>query len=215
MNPRSERDTELLAIDHPRFRTVDRAIFTRRMVADCMSHACRNLHPPSAQLDACCQYGADVDIGERDAILAHASELRSLLTPAAAAASWFTSDEHVDPDFPSGRHVRTATLGAGCVFLQHDGRGCAVHRASIAGGWDLHGVKPNICRLFPLTYNRDSILLADDYTDYSCAFEATSPSVYRAGRDALGAIFGRDLVATLDAAEALVLAAQPRRLPVL
>lgn len=210
----ADHDPPLHDIDHPRFRMVDPTIFTKTLVADCMSHACRNREPDSGQLDACCQYGADVDLAERDAILAHAAQLKALLTPAAAAAPWFTTEVHDDVDFPSGKHVRTAKLGAGCVFLQHDGRGCAIHRASIEGGWDFNGVKPNICRLFPLTYDHDSILIADDYTDYSCAFEPSAPTLYRVQRDTLRAVFGDALVATLDAEEARVLAAQPRRLPV-
>ncbi|MEZ4366171.1 MAG: DUF3109 family protein [Kofleriaceae bacterium] len=205
---------DLLPLDHPRFRHVDPTIFTRRLVADCMSHACRTRAPDAERLDACCQYGADTDLAERDGILAHADELRALLSPAAAAAPWFTSEVVEDADFPSGKHVRTALFDGGCVFLAHDGRGCAVHRASLEGGWDFHGIKPNICRLFPLTYDHDSILVADDYADYSCAFLPDAPSLYRVQRPSLAAIFGDALVAALDAVEARVTAAGPIRLPV-
>ncbi len=195
-------DPAFRPLHHPRFRYVEIAIFTRPLVADCMSHACQNLQPHREQLDACCQYGADVDLGERDAILARADELRRLLLPAAAATPWFTDHVELDPDYPSGRHVRTAVHGSGCVFLAHDQRGCAIHRASIEGGWDFHGIKPNICRLFPLTYDSDSILISDDYPDYSCAFTPGAPSLYRVQRSTLGAIFGADLVTALDAVEA-------------
>jgi Fe-S-cluster containining protein len=195
---------------HPRFRYVEVDLFRRTLVADCMTHQCQNLHPRRAQLDACCQYGADVDVGERDAILARRDELRRLLVPAAAATPWFTEDEEVDPDYPSGRHVRTTVFGSGCVFLSHDQRGCAIHRASIEGGWDFHGIKPNICRLFPLTYDCDSILISDDYRDYSCAFEPNAPTLYRVQRSTLAAIFGEELVAAMDAVEAEVLREQQR-----
>ena len=187
---------------HPRFRFVEVDIFTRTLAADCMAHACQNLQPHRAQLDACCQYGADVDLAERDAILSHAGQLKQLLSPEAAAAPWFTEQVEIDPDYPSGRHVRTAVHGDGCVFLAHDGRGCAIHRASIEAGWDFHGIKPNICRLFPLTYDSDSILISDDYRDYSCAFVQGAPSLYRVQRSTLAAIFGPELVAELDAIEA-------------
>jgi Fe-S-cluster containining protein len=187
---------------HPRFRHVEAEIFTRTLVADCMTHQCQNLAPRRAQLDACCQYGADVDVRERDAILSHADQLRSLLRPEAAAAPWFTEQEEIDVDYPSGRHVRTAVFGDGCVFLAHDQRGCAIHRASIEGDWDFHNIKPNICRLFPLTYDTDSILISDDYRDYSCAFEAHAPTLYRVQRSTLGAIFGIELVTAMDAVEA-------------
>lgn len=201
-------EPEYLAVDHPRFRRVDRAVFVRRVVADCMTHACRMvadeglpLAAPRAMLDACCQYGADVDLAEREAILAHADLIAPILDEDARTAPWFTTEVQVDPDYPSGRHVRTATLRGGCVFLAHDGRGCAIHRASIERGFDFNGVKPNICRLFPLSYDGDEICISDDYVDYDCADAVGAPTLYRVGRDTLAAIFGPELVAALDAVE--------------
>ncbi len=204
-------EPEFVAVAHPRFRRAQRAIFFRRVVADCMTHACTQvadegqpLAPPRPLLEACCQYGADVDLTERDAILQHADQLRALLTPAAAAAPWFTTEVQDDPDYPSGQHVRTATFGGGCVFLSHDARGCAIHRAALEGGWDFHQVKPHICRLFPLSYEDDAFVLSDDFVDYDCADHPGAPSVYRVARETVAAVFGPDLVAALDAAEAAV-----------
>jgi Fe-S-cluster containining protein len=204
---------QYVAIDHPRFTRAERAIFTRRIVADCMTHACRDRDPDRARLDACCQHGADVDLGERDAILRHAEPIGALLTPTARSAPWFTQRAERDDDFPSGKVVRTRKLGSGCVFLDHDARGCAIHRAAVESGWDFRGVKPHVCRLFPLSYGDGAILLSDDYPDYSCAYEPGAPTVYRHGRDTLADVFGRSLVTALDAAERTVLAATPRRLP--
>lgn len=200
-----------LDLDHPRFRRVDRDIFVRRIVGDCMTHACRMHQPDTEHLDACCQYGADVDTGERDRILGHAAQIRTILRPEARTTPWFTPDEEVDPDFPSGRHVRTRTFRGGCVFLAHDLRGCAIHRASIEAGWDFHGVKPHVCRLFPLSYDQQSILISDDYDDYSCAHLPSAPTLYRNGRDTLAAIFGDELVVAMDAAERAI---APMRLAV-
>lgn len=181
-------------------------MFVRRVVADCMTHECRVVRgQPRPMLDACCQYGADVDLGERDRILGRADEIRRLLLPWAAGHPWFTAEEKVDPDFPSGHHVRTTTLGEGCLFLAHDGRGCAIHRASIENGWDMRGTKPHVCRLFPLSYDAEAIVLSDDYPDYSCAGDPASPTVYRVARETLGEVFGAELVAAMDAAEAHVL----------
>jgi Fe-S-cluster containining protein len=206
--------SDLLPVEHPRFRLVERAVFVRRITGDCMTHRCRMHREDRELLDACCQYGADVDLGERDRILGHAAQLRALLSPEARDLPWFTEEEEDDPDFPSGRQVRTRPLPGGCVFLHHDGRGCAIHRASLEGGWDFHGVKPHVCRLFPLTYDDESIVISDDYLDYSCAYLPDAPSLYRNGRDTLAAVFGPDLVAALDAVEARVLADAPARLPV-
>lgn len=196
--------TEYVPLDHPRFRRVDRDVFIRRVVGDCMTHACRMHQEDRELLDACCQYGADVDVGERDRILVHAAQIRTILRAEARTTPWFTGDEQRDDDFPSGRHVRTRTFRGGCVFLAHDQRGCAIHRASIEGGWDFHGVKPHVCRLFPLSYDDETILVSDDYDDYSCAKLPHAPTLYRNGRDTLAAIFGDDLTRALDAAEARV-----------
>jgi Fe-S-cluster containining protein len=110
--------------------------------------------------------------------------------------------------------VRTEVHDDGCLFLAHDKRGCAIHRASLEQGWDFRGVKPAICRLFPISYEEDAIVIADEAPEYSCA-HVEGPTLYRITRDALGDIFGPELVVALDAAEAQVLAAVPRGLPVL
>jgi Fe-S-cluster containining protein len=217
-----------LALDHPRFRTVTAALFTRRLTPDCMVHQCEivadehaELADPRARIDACCQYGCDVDLAERDAILARRDGIRALLDPEAAAAPWFEDDVWSDADYPSGRVVRTTVGRKGCIFLSHDQRGCAIHRAALENGWGLGGVKPAVCRLYPVTWEGDAIVIAGEYPEYSCA-HTDGPTLYQLARDLLSEIFGPELVEALDAAEARVLAevrasgtppAGPRRLP--
>ncbi|HWN66667.1 MAG TPA: hypothetical protein VNM90_03445 [Haliangium sp.] len=197
---------------HPRFVKAQRDIFIKQVAPDCMSHHCRiERERRRPMLDACCRYGADVDVGEREAILAHAEDIAAILEPGAADSSWFEGPEIEDPDFPAGRYLRTATRRGGCIFLAHDRRGCAIHRASLEHGWSMDGVKPHVCRLFPLSYESDAIVLSDDYADYSCAYEPGAPSVFRVTRAAVEGVFGAELVAALDAAEATVLGAQVRR----
>jgi hypothetical protein len=96
------------------------------------------------------------------------------------------------------------------VFLAHDQRGCAIHRAALAGGWSFDGVKPHVCRLFPLTYDDEGIVLSDDYPDYSCSLDPEAPTVYRVARPEIVEIFGVALVEALDVAEASVLAEEAR-----
>jgi len=195
-----------LAVDHPRFRKVQASIFTKRVTLDCMNHTCTLVDEKRVKLDACCQYGAQADLGERDNILARTEELKALLNANVRDVPWF-SEEEADADFPSGKFVRMRQVDDGCVFLHHDKRGCAIHRASMEGGWDFHGTKPHVCRLFPLSYESDAIVISDDYPDYSCAYLPDAPTLYQGSRDTLAAIFGEDLVRALDAVEALALEA--------
>ena len=206
----------VIPLEHPRFRFVWASIFERRLVADCMTHACKMVdrQPHQDKLDACCQYGCDVDLRERDAIMQRAGDIRPLLRAEVQNLPWFDDEIEEDADYPSGKVVRTAVHDDGCLFLAHDRRGCAIHRASIERGWDFRGVKPAICRLFPLSYEDDTIVIADEYAEYSCA-HVDGPTLYRITRDTLSDVFGEALVVAMDAAEARVLGAAPRRLPVL
>lgn len=198
---------EYVPIDHPRFRKAQRDIFVRTLAPDCMSFPCKlTQQGRRTKLDACCQYGVEVGVAERDGILEHREQIRTLLDDDAKDRDWFTGEPRPDADFPGGALVRTSTHGEGCLFLAHDQRGCAIHRASIEGGWSSCDIKPHVCRLFPLSYDRDAIVLSDDYEDYSCAFDAEAPSVYRVQRGTLLDVFGGALVAALDAAEVLVTA---------
>ncbi|MBV8755850.1 MAG: hypothetical protein JO257_01165 [Deltaproteobacteria bacterium] len=202
----------VVPLDHPRFHAAELAVFTKRVVADCMSHRCAMHATKTEKLDACCQYGCDVDLYERDAILARAASIKPVLAAEVRELPWFDESEpEQDPDVPSGTVVRTAVHGGGCLFLSHDKRGCAIHRASLEQGWDFRGVKPSICRLFPLSYGEGMIQVSDDYVDYSCAYEPDAPTLYQVARDALADLFGPELVRAMDAAEQRVLA---RQLPI-
>src|SRR4051794_23842255 len=122
-------NTIVVSIDHPRFRTATRDIFFRTLVPDCMTHRCAMVDTHTEKIDACCQYGCDVDLHERDAILRRSDDIGALLRPAAKSVPWFDTEEWDVSDYPSGRAVRTEVFEGGCVFLAHDRRGCAIHRA--------------------------------------------------------------------------------------
>jgi len=193
---------------HPKFLRAESGVFTHTITDDCMSHRCAMHATSSEKLDACCQHGCDVDLYERDKILAHAGDIRPVMR---APEPWFAEERELDPDTPSGAFVRTLKHGGGCIFLAHDQRGCAIHRAALEHGWSWRDVKPAVCQLFPLTYTSDAIVISDDYVDYSCAHLASAPTLYRVAREALAHVFGDALVTAMDAAEARVLA---RRLPI-
>ncbi|MEO8214529.1 MAG: hypothetical protein ABI560_15110, partial [Myxococcales bacterium] len=133
-------------------------------------------------------------------------------------ANWFDErDPELDPDAPEGIILRTATSDlsddtSGCVFLEHTGeRGCGLHRAALVHGFSPLEVKPRVCRLYPLSWDKRSLGLSPDFDRYSCAND-TGPSVYRLMREAVREIFGDELIAELDRLEEKVLR---RRLRVL
>jgi len=200
---------DFVELEHARFRRAHVDVFTRRIVADCMTHRCAIVETRTTHVDACCRHGCDVDVAERDAIVAHAADIRAVLRPEARDARWFEPEEYVVDGYPSGRIVRTELLDDVCIFLAQDARGCAIHRAAIERGFDVRGVKPAVCRLFPLYYEDDAIVLDEDYPAYSCAY-VDGPTLYRAGRETLSELFGADLVLAMDRAERRVLDAPAR-----
>jgi hypothetical protein len=97
------------------------------------------------------------------------------------------------------------------VFLQHDARGCALHRAALEHGFAPQEIKPAVCRLYPLAFGEGTIGLSDDFPRYSCAGDASGPTLYRLMRTTLADTFGVALVRRLDAIERRLLG---RRLPI-
>jgi hypothetical protein len=180
-----------------------------------MAHECRcRDEGDRLLLDACCQHGADVDLFEKEAILARRAEVAAILEPDCRdPGGWFDESEPEEDHhaYPSGTAVRTAVAGGGCVFLRHDARGCALHRAALANGFVPEEIKPAVCRLYPLSYGDFTLWLSDDFPRYSCAGDPSGPTVYRLMRGVIQSLFGRSLVRRLDQLERSLLA---RRLPI-
>jgi Fe-S-cluster containining protein len=198
----------LFPLDHPRIRSVEAEVFVTRSAPNCIEHRCRcRAEGDRVLADACCRYGVDLALTERRAIEARAAEIAAVLHPAwRDPARWFDASEpEEDPDYPGGVVIRTAVQGreedSGCVFLAHDARGCALHRAALAGGFDPVEIKPAVCRLFPLTVGDGSLQRSEDFELYSCADAPTGPTLYRLLRSTLADVFGPTLVSQLDDAE--------------
>lgn len=217
----SENPSSLIQIaTRGRIRWVYREIFSFQFAPDCMTHACRCRDEGDRKLnDACCQHGCDVDLYEKAAILARRAEVASVLDERFKDPStWFdeSDPEHDDQAYPSGTAVRSGRAGPGeadgCVFLQHDSRGCALHRAALTHGFAPEEIKPAVCRLYPMAIDGDYGLgLSEDFPRYSCASYAGGPTVYRLMRGTLGDMFGKTLVRRLDQIERTLLG---RRLPI-
>ncbi len=209
-----------LQVNHPVIESVEGDIFTFTFAPNCMTHRCRCVtEDDRARNDACCQHGADVLVPEKMAILRRASEVASVMREGRGTATgWFDErDPERDPDAPEGIILRTATSDleddtSGCVFLEHTGeRGCGLHRAALVHGFNPAEIKPRVCRLYPLSWDKNALGLSPDFDRYSCANDA-GPSLYRLMRPAIIEVFDVDLVRELDRLEARVLR---QRLPVL
>jgi hypothetical protein len=211
----------LLAVNHPDIDRVAREIFTFTFTPDCMTHACRCREEDDRQRnDACCQYGADVLLPEKAAILRRSAEIASVLRDDRRdVAGWFDErDPERDPNAPGGIILRTATADlndetSGCVFLQHTGeRGCGLHRAALLHGFEPAEIKPVVCRLYPLSWTERRLALSPDFPDYSCASDS-GPTVYRLMRGVVGEILGAELVRELDRLESKLSRRRLRVLP--
>jgi hypothetical protein len=167
---------------------VDPQIFRRRYFGLCLR--CAFCH------DACCQYGVDLSIVERDRILADADRLEPVV--GRPRSEWFLGEVTADPDFPGGAATRTAVVDGRCVFRQRDARGCSLHAFALARGEDYHDLKPMVSALFPVTFGDGALVCSEELVEGSLICAGEGPTAYEMARDELGYYFGSELVAELD-----------------
>ncbi len=92
---------------------VDESILKKSYHARCLDcNFCRDL---------CCRHGCDVDVAEKERILAYKAELQKYLK--VPASNWFQDKVVADAEYPSGKFVRTRVHLGKCVFYGHDDRG--------------------------------------------------------------------------------------------
>lgn len=171
-------------------RQVDSDIFSLRYYSTCMGCTFCN--------DSCCQYGCDVNLGERDRILAVKEELARVVKH--PPSLWFKPEVYEDPEYPTGKYVRANTMNGACVFLNPDGRGCGIHRFAMETGRDYHDIKPMVCWLFPVCWDKGVLRPNTDVRDdLVCA--GKGPTLYRSSRGELEKVFGPGLIVELDRVE--------------
>jgi len=178
---------------------IDEAIFTLRYFGECMK--CDFCH------DSCCQFGMDCDLDNIDRLAAHAEALTA--RTGVQAADWFKPGLILDADFPGGKIRRSAVRGSGCVFRNHQGRGCHIHSYCLETGLDYHDLKPSVCWLFPLTVDRGLLHPNEEVRDASLACTGPGPTLYQSQRSELLHYFGPALVAELDEQERRFLPPEP------
>lgn len=168
---------------------VDGAIFTTTYFAECM--ACTFCH------DACCSYGADVDQPNVERLLAEGPELEAFV--GLPKSEWFRADAaKADADFPGGEHSRTAVRDGKCVFLDRKGRGCKIHSYLLAKGRDYHELKPMVCSLFAVTFDRGLLAVSNELADQSLRCTGPGLTAYQAARGDIGHYFGEECIGELD-----------------
>ncbi len=115
--------------------------------------------------DACCQYGADVDLASYALIKQHASSIGEIVHSSFDA--WFESSPvALSSDFLGGGSVRSRVGNDGyCVFHIPDGKGCALYQLAFSG-IDKE-IVPSICRLYPLSWD-DGVLRAATHLESTC-----------------------------------------------
>ena len=173
----------------PVIRAVDPQIFRQRYYGRC-------LHCSFCD-DACCQYGVDVSVVERDRILARADEIEPVV--GRPRADWFIGQVTVDADFPGGAATRTAVADGRCVFRLNGARGCALHAFALSGGTDYHDLKPMVSALFPVTFGEGALFCSEELVEGSLVCAGEGPTAYEMARDELQYYFGGEMVSELDA----------------
>lgn len=146
--------------------------------------------------DSCCQYGCDVNLAERERILAVKDELRPFVGP--PPEQWFTSEVKEDPEYETGKFVRTQVVKGACAFLSPHGRGCGIHAFALKTGRDYHRIKPLVCWLFPVTWDKGVLRPSYDVND-DLACRNMGVTLYEFAREEIEVVFGAALVKELDA----------------
>jgi Fe-S-cluster containining protein len=175
---------------------VNTDIFVRTYFMHCMR--CDFCH------DSCCGHGADIDAANVGRLEAHAKALEAFV--GVSRQAWFESEYEEDVDFPGGRYTRTQVRKGCCVFLNHKGRGCLIHRYCMEHDLDFHKLKPLVCSLFPLSFHEGLIFPSAEVDDHSLQCLGPGATLYRGAREDMHYYFGPELVAELDVLEARVTA---------
>ena len=171
----------------PVIHSVDTGIFALRYFAKCMACSFCN--------DQCCSYGVDIDADNAERIVALGDDFAARVR--VPRSEWFTDEVTEDPEFPSGRYVRTQSRNGKCVF--HSGaRGCVIHAYALEKGVDYHTLKPLVSTLFPATFDYGVLAACNEVHDKSLICSGEGQTIYQGTRDELAYYFGQDFVAELD-----------------
>ncbi len=175
----------------PQIEYIDLEILNRRYFTDCLNcDFCS---------DVCCSYGADIEIRVLRNISGHSDQLvKEIDTP---KAEWFTDIFKRDAEYPGGTYTRTQQKQGKCVFLDRRSRGCKLHQVSNKVGVDYHDLKPMVCCLFPVTFNKGLLLPSTEVYTHELVCLDQGPSIYQGTRSDLFYYFGQEFIDELDEIE--------------
>ncbi|GIX47339.1 MAG: hypothetical protein KatS3mg131_1550 [Candidatus Tectimicrobiota bacterium] len=167
---------------------VDPAIFVQTYFTQCLQCAfCQ---------DACCTYGACVDLANVERLVAHAEALEAYL--GRPRSQWLTGKYVRDAESAGGSYTRTQVVAGACVFLNRRGRGCLLQTWCDTVGLDHHLLKPLVCSLFPLTVAAGVLRPALEVREESLVCLGQGGSLYHGVREEVRYYFGAECVAELD-----------------
>jgi Fe-S-cluster containining protein len=169
---------------------VDSAIFEKTYFGDCL--ACVFCH------DSCCRSGADIDAENVARLLLHGALAEDV---GVSPEEWFPGPFVEDSEFPGGQYTRTGVKNGSCIFLNHKGRSCLIHAYAIRRGLEVREIKPLVCNLFPVTFERGLLEPSREIREASLVCMGPGPTLYRAIRGDLGYYFGKEFVDELDRCE--------------
>jgi Fe-S-cluster containining protein len=166
--------------------------------------------------DACCRFGADIEVPRIRELERYRAELESYL--GVPRADWFRDDPSdvgfkPEPEYPGGSYTRTEIVelppgrsphnDMACVFLDPNGRGCRIHRFALERGIDVHDIKPMVCLLFPLSFDQRTLEPASEFDEDNPDLVCQGPgaTLYQAARTDVLYYFGQEMVAELDRLE--------------
>lgn len=165
---------------------IDENLFNRKYVSHCIDCSfCEDL---------CCNYGCPMDWSEIERVLSFAHQLEVEL--GIPSSQWFEDVMEINDEYPSGKVIRTRVYNGKCVFYKKGTRGCSLHRFGLEKGIDVHMLKPMVCCLFPVTWEKERLLVSEFLDELPCCDKGVF--IFEAQKDELRFYLGNDFVTELE-----------------
>jgi len=165
---------------------INQSLFIKKYLANCIGCSFCD--------DICCSYGCPADLVEVDRIISYADQLETIIN--IPSSSWFKNEITVNPDYPSGKVRYTKVYNNKCVFHKNGYRGCLLHSFCIEKGIDIHLLKPMVCCLFPVTWEKECLLASEFLEELPC--KDSGISIFEAQKNELMFYLGGSFVTELE-----------------